>query len=57
MAQDVTFLRPLEVTTSPFFLQTMEGAGWPLNAQLMVAVLPDLRSRSLGLMVNLGAAA
>ena len=56
MAQDVTFCRLSEVTTSPSFLQMMEGAGWPLKAQLMATVLPILRSRSLGLMVNRGAA-
>ena len=56
MPQEVIFLRLSEVMSSPSFLQTMEGAGWPLKAQLMVAVLPVLRSRSLGLMVNRGAA-
>lgn len=54
--QEVIFLRLSELMRSPSFLQTMEGAGWPLKAQLMVAVLPVLRSRSFGLMVNRGAA-
>ena len=56
VAQEVIFLRLSVVTISPSFRQTMEGAGWPLKAQLTVAVLPHLRSRSFGFMVNLGAA-
>ncbi len=54
MGQDVTLRLSSDVRISWSRFQITEGAGYPLKAQLMVAVTPMERSRSVGCMVNFG---
>ena len=57
MEPDVILTRSFsELTVSRSLRHSTDGFGKPLNAQAMVAVVPYKRSRSVGSIVNLGAA-
>ena len=57
VGHEVILWRLSDATSTLSLLQTTQGAGQPLKAQLMVAEVSTARSRSAGVSVNLGVAA
>ena len=56
VGQEVIFIRSPAVRISLSFLHTTEGLGYPLKAQVMIAVVLSSSVMSAGVMVNLGVA-